>query len=263
LAADQAMRKGELHGILLALDKAPYKQQAPKLLESLNTAFKPRLAKDADLDDLPEILEALHSAEENSDDDGGEDAAYCAGKDEDGSEGMVSDLEEEPGKQLMAILAKCNLPEEVLGQVNELLNKIAAPKPAGDAFPPKNPGEKADGKNGPEPPDKAPAMDAATLTKIVTQATTADLKARYRAGEKVKPFIGAIDVLAADSAPAIYKMALDAKGVATKGIPPEAFEAMVGMLPTTEEVSRPARLAADAAGAQTLAKKYPNAPALM
>lgn len=53
----------------------------------------------------------------------------------------------------------------------------------------------------------------------------------YKAAEDVAPFIGKIsNPFAFDSAAAIYKKALDARGVATDGVDPSAYGAMVSML---------------------------------
>lgn len=53
----------------------------------------------------------------------------------------------------------------------------------------------------------------------------------YKAAEDVAPFVGRIsNPFAFDSAAAIYKKALDARGVATDGVDPSAFGAMVSML---------------------------------
>jgi hypothetical protein len=53
----------------------------------------------------------------------------------------------------------------------------------------------------------------------------------YKAAEDVAPFVGKIsNPFAFDSAAAIYKKALDARGVATDGVDPSAYGAMVSML---------------------------------
>lgn len=53
----------------------------------------------------------------------------------------------------------------------------------------------------------------------------------YKAAEDVAPFVGKIsNPFTFDSAAAIYKKALDARGVATDGVDPSAYGAMVSML---------------------------------
>jgi hypothetical protein len=64
----------------------------------------------------------------------------------------------------------------------------------------------------------------------------------YKAAEDVAPFVGRIsNPFAFDSAAAIYKKALDARGVATDGVDPSAYGAMVSMLsrPTAIEQGAP------------------------
>ena len=71
------------------------------------------------------------------------------------------------------------------------------------------------------------AMDAAIDAAV--RETERRLEARQRAAEAVFPHVGKVHGL--DTAEAIYKFALDSKGVATKDVHPSAFEAMVRMLP--------------------------------
>lgn len=113
-----------------------------------------------------------------------------------------------------------------------------APPPAGKA---------------PDDKDK-PAMDAKGVARIVN-----DMREAERA---VEPHIGRVTT-AQESPEAIYKMALDAKGVDTKGVPPKAFKAMVGML--GQKAAAPAGgLALDhKAGASDFDKRFPNASTIL
>lgn len=80
--------------------------------------------------------------------------------------------------------------------------------------------------------DDKPAMDAATVKKLIADAEkrgAARVAAIDTAKRAVQPFVG--DVVGMDSAEAIYKFALDKAGVDTTGVPASAFKAMVAMLP--------------------------------
>ncbi len=115
-------------------------------------------------------------------------------------------------------------------------------------------------------PDKSkdkPAMDAATVTRLIAEAEqrgAARIAAIDQAKRDVQPFVG--EVVGMDSAPAIYRLALDAAKVDLNGVPDTAFAAMVRMLPKPGE--RP--MATDAAAATThhgdFAKRFPNAAKL-
>lgn len=100
------------------------------------------------------------------------------------------------------------------------------------------------------------AMDAA-ISRAQSE-TVARMNAIRQAEKDVAPFIG--EVVAQDSAEAVYKLALDSAKVDVTGVHPSAYRAMVAMLPkpgATKDVTP--RIAADAATANDFSKRYPNA----
>ena len=110
-----------------------------------------------------------------------------------------------------------------------------------------------------------PSMDEAfkSMRALAAKDAVADLQARYKAQEAVLPYVGKIDVLACDSVPAIFKLALDAAEVDTTGVPESAFAAMVKMLPTKlAERNRPANFAMDSKSEDAIRQEFPNAPKL-
>lgn len=93
---------------------------------------------------------------------------------------------------------------------------------------------------------KPPAMDAAAIRKAARE----DMQAIRQAEREVEPHIG--EVQAMDSAADVYRLALDAAKVDTKGITSTvALRAMVGMLPRADE-AKPVRIATDSAPAARL-----------
>lgn len=82
-----------------------------------------------------------------------------------------------------------------------------------------------------------PAMDA----DAIEAAAVARINALWQAREDVKPLVG---VVAMDSAEAVYKYALQQKGVNTKGVHPSAYKSMVDLI---NKQSQPAAMAMDAA----------------
>ncbi|PIT58356.1 DUF2213 domain-containing protein [Snodgrassella alvi] len=82
-----------------------------------------------------------------------------------------------------------------------------------------------------------PAMDADSIEA----AAVARINALWQAREDVKPLVG---VVAMDSAEAVYKYALQQKGVNTKGVHPSAYKSMVDLI---NKQSKPAAMAMDAA----------------
>jgi hypothetical protein len=106
------------------------------------------------------------------------------------------------------------------------------------------------------------AMDAALAES--KKATTADLSARFQAAKDVQPIIGDVDALAADSAEAIYKLALDSRKVDISGVHPSAYRALLKALPAIAEPSHAAdSLTADAASVADFATRYPHAATMV
>lgn len=261
LAADQALKPGEIKKILLAVKPGPVKDLAPTC-DALTAAFKTRLAEDADLSDLPEILEALKAAAEGEgeeDEDDLEDKA-CKDKEDLGmpitdedeedkedaldEEKVVEKVEEKaeaehPGVKLMKMLSKYDIPSEDLETINGLVTAL---------------GKKEAPMKGTEDNYDPKAMDA--KLKGVETNTIKRLEAISEAKEIAAPFIGRVT---ADSAEKIYELILDSKGVKTKGIHPSAFKAMVGMLQQNDEATNTIP-AMDAATRKSYDEMYPNRP---
>lgn len=107
-----------------------------------------------------------------------------------------------------------------------------------------------------EESDKEKAMDAKIQAGIATgvSAGIARLEAVAKAKEDVLPYIGAI--VGMDSASDIYKLALDAAAVDTKGVDASAFAAMLKLLPKPN-TDQP-RVAMDAASRGGAAKMFPQ-----
>lgn len=114
-----------------------------------------------------------------------------------------------------------------------------------------------------EPMIKKPAMDAAiklatdaAVQRAVTE-TTRRMNALHDARTLVRPWIGEIAV-AMDSAEAVLAYALESMGVATKGIHPSAYRAMLNLVPLPGTGAR--RFAQDSATPDKgFLERFPNA----
>jgi hypothetical protein len=105
------------------------------------------------------------------------------------------------------------------------------------------------------------AMDSASVRKLINAAEARGRKAAASieiAKKAVFPLVG--EVIGLDSAAAVYKFALDAKGVKTKGIHPSAFAAMVAMIPSADHAMATDR---KPVGEGKLAAMFPNLPPLI
>ena len=103
------------------------------------------------------------------------------------------------------------------------------------------------------------ALDAAM--PALRESVNGDIASRYAAAKAVEPHIGNVDPLAADSAEAIYKLALDAASVPTEGVDPSSYRAMVGMLkaPGTEQKVETTSVTTDAESVKSFNERYPHA----
>ena len=105
------------------------------------------------------------------------------------------------------------------------------------------------------------AMDAALAknSRDTEARVMARMKAVAKAREDVRPLIGALANDGFDSADEIYKLTLGHFKVDTEGVPPEAYPAMVRMIPRPNARKEPPAIAMDGQGGTDLTKMFPNA----
>lgn len=238
LAADKAI---DVAPLVAGVTKASFKASIPKIKAALDAAMKGKLAQDADLDEVTEVLEAIAPLIEALSDD------EPAG----GDPAMVND----DGDGDVLAMLKGKVSDEDLAKIAAILKPASSDPVAQDADKDKD--------------DKMPtvtktAMDAAiklaadSAAKTAETATVARLQAVRVAEREVHPFIGALDA-APDNAPAIYKLALDARSVDLTGVPPEAYGAVLRAMPKPDAKAVPvSRVAMDAAASAEYAKRFPN-----
>lgn len=101
------------------------------------------------------------------------------------------------------------------------------------------------------------AMDSAikVATAKIERDTIAKMNAIRIAEKEVAQFIG--EVVAQDSADAVYKLALDHAKVDLDGVHPSAYRSLVKMLPMHKEATP--RIAQDASTAKSFAERFPSA----
>lgn len=181
-------------------------------VDTVIAQLKPKLAQDADIEDLTNLLDAL-----------ADETAPAA----DEADGEGKPAADNAGAGQVVEFLKGKLSDEDLASVSEMLSG-SAPQTAGDEEL-ENDGDK---DKPPVPPknDDKPAMDADMVEKIAGQRVAAAIAARdalHDARSEVESLVGKV---ALDSAEAVYKFALDHAGVDTKGVHPSAYKAMVAMV---------------------------------
>ena len=276
LAADAAFKPGELNSPLAKLVPRRYERQIPGIVGVVKEQFKNRLAQDADLDDLSEILEAL-----------GEDPEEAT-EDKKMSKDKKKEMETEDAggaAKIMAILKELDIPEDKMKEIEEACkgmaedeeddsevdavnDKKAADKKAADkkAADKKAADKKAKDEEDPdiEPKDVKQAMDAA-LPAII-KATSKSVADRFQAAKDVEPILGEVQPLAFDSASDIYKEALKHEKLETKGITADSFKPMFQVLMSTRGTARtqaPVGLTMDEASVKSYREIFKNVPAKM
>ncbi|MEF3068033.1 DUF2213 domain-containing protein [Pandoraea apista] len=210
LAQDAAI--GDLGALVRSVKAATIAQDKARIAKDIQSKVKGKLAQDVELDtaELAQIIEM--AAADESDED--------LAADEDDDEDKEGDSDEVKAEKAKRRAAKAK-------QAQDEEDAKAAQAAKDEA----------------EKPTKA-AMDSAI--RIAQDSARRDAIASFaaiREAEKaVAPFIG--EVVAQDSAEAVYKLALDAAGIDLAGVHPSAYRAMVKMLPKPGAEIKP-RIAQD------------------
>ena len=246
LAADA---KINLRPVVKAMSDKTWAAGKLRLKSALDRAVKGKLAQDADIEDVIQLLDSLDDVAEEvaaAVDPGASAATVPAAADDDAD--MMDRLKE--------VLKAKGMSDENIAAV------LAAMKPEVDT-----PAPAATDRHAAPVVTKA-AMDSAitVATRIAAKnaedATIARLNAVRTAERDVQPFIGEI-AIAQDSAPAVYKLALDHLKVDLAGVPAEAYGALLKALPKPGAAKAAApRIAADAAASSERSKRFPNASRL-
>lgn len=230
------------------------------LAKTLPVDLKGKMAQDADITDVVEMLDQLDDVVEEMD---------AAGALEEDPERDPAAMDSDPAEAALTFLSGLLQPTD-LAAVREILK----PSAAADADPDddgkkddEDDGKKAGKKDKEKDDDKMvskTAMDAA-LAKVQADATEAGRKAAIatmlavREAEKVvRPWIGEL-AIAQDSAEAVYRLALDSIGVKHEGVHPSAYRAILEAHPKPGERPKAPDLALDAAAVSGFAARFPDA----
>lgn len=235
LAQDAAL--GDLTPFLKGVSRKSLKSELPRIVRAMQNHFKGKLAQDADLEDLKEVIEVFTDP-----------AVAPIGEDED-------DDTAEPVAQ----------DDDLMGKIREMLGEKLGPEEAARVMAAL--GEPAAAKDEPPPTPGTPpapvtkqAMDQA-LAKAQKDGEQAAVKrwTEIRTAEQeCRPILG--EIVAQDSAEAVYKMALDAKGVDLTDTPPSAYRALVKMALAQDQAPQTPRVAMDSAAQKSFRDRFPHIP---
>lgn len=235
LAQDAAL--GDLTPFLKGVSRKNLKSEQPRIVRAMQNHFKGKLAQDADLEDLKEVIEVFTDP-----------AVAPIGEDED-------DDTPEPVAQ----------DDELMGKIREMLGEKLGPEEAARVIAAL--GEPAAAKDEPPPTEGTPAkpvtqqaMDAALskAQKAGEQAAVKRMTEIRTAEQECRPILG--EIVAQDSAEAVYKMALDAKGIDLTDTPPSAYRALVKMALAQDQAPQTPRVAMDPAAQKSFRDRFPHIP---
>ncbi|MCG2596569.1 MAG: DUF2213 domain-containing protein [Achromobacter sp.] len=235
LAQDAAL--GDLTPFLKGVSRKNLKSEQPRIVRAMQNHFKGKLAQDADLEDLKEVIEVFTDP-----------AVAPIGEDED-------DDTPEPVAQ----------DDELMGKIREMLGEKLGPEEAARVMAAL--GEPAAAKDEPPPTEGTPAkpvtqqaMDAALskAQKAGEQAAVKRMTEIRTAEQECRPILG--EIVAQDSAEAVYKMALDAKGIDLTDTPPSAYRALVKMALAQDQAPQTPRVAMDPAAQKSFRDRFPHIP---
>lgn len=258
--------KIELNPILAGVTAKNFGEKRPAITAAVSAAVKGKLAKDADIEDLAQLLDALDKDGEAVDAEMVTDPNAA-----------VPPVEKKEGEDSPDMLAKIKefLKGHVAPEILDQLDGLAADEDDEDDEKKKeNPfaaaADEDDDDKTPKPGgamDKK-AMDAALAAERKKTAMAVDEAVKksietqkaIRAAERVvRPLVGELALDSAETADDVYRLALVAKGVKTDGVPAGGFGAMLDALSKTGVWNRPMAQDAAPSDLSDYEKRFPNA----
>ncbi|CAB3715080.1 hypothetical protein CEY09_30955 [Achromobacter marplatensis] len=238
LAQDSAL--GDLTTFLKGVSRKNLKSEQPRIVRAMQNHFKGKLAQDADLEDLKEVIEVFT----------------------DPGMSPIGEDEEEDLTEPKAVAQD----DELMGKIREMLGEKLGPEEAARVMAAL--GEPAAGAED-EPPHTAGTPPAPVTKQAMDQALAKAQKAGEQAAvarwneirtaeQECRPILG--EIVAQDSAEAVYKMALDAKGIDLADTPPSAYRALVKLAMAQDQAPQTPRVAMDSAAHKSFRDRFPHIP---
>lgn len=237
--------KVDFRTILKGVTAKSFAADKAAIVIRLKAATEGKLAQDADLADVVQLLDALEGIDDGADPASGGTDPIVGDDDDDMSmdDDMMAKVKEILGPD--ADDAKC-----------KALCALLKPTTAQDDLP--EPGK--DPVGGEKKPEitKA-AMDAAiaAATKAAEASTIARLNAIHEAHAVVTASAAGKIAIACDSAEAVYRAGLDVLGIDVTGVHPSAYRAILSAQPKPGDAPAP-RPAMDAAATADYANRFPD-----
>lgn len=205
-----------------------YVAKKSTILAEITKRVSGKLAQDADLENLPGVLDSLDAMSPE------EPALLLADPAKDA----------DPADPLAEIKAQIAALTEAVARMQKAEKSEAQVTLGGDEDPEAEEEETVD----------KPAMDAAIAAAV--KATEERAKAVREAEKAIRPYVGELAV-AQDSADGVYRAALEMLGVDVTGVHPSAYPVVLKHQPKPGAARKPV-VAQDAAVAKGFAERYPS-----
>jgi 8-oxo-dGTP pyrophosphatase MutT (NUDIX family) len=250
--------KIDLGPIVAGLTHKNFATKKAGIVEGVKKATTGKLAQDASIEDIAQLVDALEGPEviedENTDPTSG---LPVVGK---GPDETTMDAGAEGVRQFLAD----KLSDEDIAKVCSMIGGASAADELDDDADTNAPPAQDEDKEK-EMVDK-PAMDAAIAkavadtTSSVTAKVTQCQREIREAERKVRPYVGEL-AMACDSAEAVYRAALTALGLGDKikEVHASALRTILEMQPLPDRRPKAPAVAMDAAGAKNFAERFPEA----
>jgi hypothetical protein len=268
-----AIRKGKSLG-----------DQRDAITTAVRAVVKDKLAKDANIDDVAHLLDAIEDVVDGGpvdmpDEMADEPDLEMRDVDHDGDKELVRDEEGDPMIAKIREFIKDHVDEQTLAQFDQLVTHEEEPEELSDQPDMEEENMNRDSRRigrdtgmsaPPFKPKAGHAMDAAAVDRLVArrveEATTrerANARDVQAALRDIRPVVGEL-AIACDSAEAVYAAALGVLGHPIKDVPPAALKAMFDIARQARtsrgNVTSP-RIANDAlpTGTPSFAERFPHA----
>lgn len=251
LAADAAL---DLNAILADVTTKNWLTKKPGIV----SAIKSKLARDADIEDVVKLIDALDGEKPDDDED---DENPVVVQDEDPVTEKVMDLlrgkVSDEDMQAVCDLIKSDRANDEPDQTEGAAN--AHPGEEDDPHAMDETDEERDAREKKEREDRERAVKAndAALAARIRRETMQQFRDIAAAEEEVRPYVGKLAAM--DSANDVYKAALEIMGVEVKGVHPSAYRAI---LQAHGKPSESRRTASDSAPLPDMAEAFPNSARL-
>jgi 8-oxo-dGTP pyrophosphatase MutT (NUDIX family) len=241
--------KVDLSPVLSGVNSKNFKAKKASIVDGLKKAIDGKLAQDADIDDVVQLIDALADApvEEGADEDTPAGQPLKIDTDPD-----AAATDDDPTGAVKSFLAG-KLDDADMAKVAELLSAMSTPA-ASDEDP--------DDKDKDEDSVSKTAMDAAIRAAVTAaEKRVVRQQAAIRDAEKfVRPWVGEL-AMAHDSAEAVLRTALTTLGVDVANVHPDALKPILEAQPVPGAAPRrkESAFAQDAKSVDEYNKRFPDA----